>query len=162
MEARDNLVKQTNSIARNLGSEFSGLSFVEGNILDYFSLDLPSKNIDDKIAAVGGDVEVEKRSSGDDNGEQTAENWEKIVKGAMRSLRKKSRKEYLESNKMDVLIALHACDTATDDAIWCGIQAGAQIIGRMFPPTLLGTVFVKSDTPSSYPLLGTMTNLILP
>jgi hypothetical protein len=29
---------------------------------------------------------------------------------------------------VDVLIALHACDTATDEAIWHGIQAGAGII----------------------------------
>lgn len=29
---------------------------------------------------------------------------------------------------LDVLIALHACDTATDDAIYRGIQAGAQLI----------------------------------
>ena len=137
MEARDNLVKQTNSIARNLGSEFSGLSFVEGNILDYFSLDLPSKNLDYKIAAREGDVEVAKRGSCDDNEEHITENWEKSVKGAMRNLRKKSKREYLESNKMDVLIALHACDTATDDAIWCGIQAGAQIIGRLFPLPLI-------------------------
>lgn len=28
----------------------------------------------------------------------------------------------------DVLIALHACDTATDDAIWTGIQSNARII----------------------------------
>jgi Methyltransferase domain len=159
-------VKQTNSIARNLGSEFSGLSFVEGNILDYFSLDLPSKNLDGKIAAGEGDVEVVKRGSGDDNEEQNTGNWEKSVKGAMRNLRKKSRKEYLESNKMDILIALHACDTATDDAIWCGIQAGAQIIGRMYPlpPTNLTTDFVKSDTlcSASCLLLDTMTHLILP
>ena len=30
--------------------------------------------------------------------------------------------------EMDVLIALHACDTATDDAIAAGIKAGAQLI----------------------------------
>lgn len=29
---------------------------------------------------------------------------------------------------LDVLIALHACDTATDDAIWQGMAAGAQLI----------------------------------
>jgi len=29
---------------------------------------------------------------------------------------------------LDMLIALHACDTATDDAIYKGIQAGAQLI----------------------------------
>jgi hypothetical protein len=32
------------------------------------------------------------------------------------------------SNKMDVLIALHACDTATDDAIASGIKADAKLI----------------------------------
>jgi SAM-dependent methyltransferase len=30
--------------------------------------------------------------------------------------------------KIDVLIALHACDTATDDALYKGIRAGAEII----------------------------------
>ncbi len=30
--------------------------------------------------------------------------------------------------RLDVLIALHACDTATDDAIATGVQAGAQMI----------------------------------
>ena len=29
---------------------------------------------------------------------------------------------------LDVLIALHACDTATDDAIYLGIQSGAKVI----------------------------------
>ena len=29
---------------------------------------------------------------------------------------------------IDVLVALHACDTATDDAIFQGIEAGASII----------------------------------
>lgn len=32
------------------------------------------------------------------------------------------------SEKMDILIALHACDTATDDALWQGIVSGAEII----------------------------------
>ncbi len=32
------------------------------------------------------------------------------------------------SERMDVMIALHACDTATDHAIHLGLQAGAQII----------------------------------
>ena len=33
-----------------------------------------------------------------------------------------------ELNDVDVLIALHACDTATDDAIFKGIEAGAELI----------------------------------
>lgn len=33
-----------------------------------------------------------------------------------------------EPNNVDVLIALHACDTATDDAIWSGISKNASVI----------------------------------
>ena len=29
---------------------------------------------------------------------------------------------------LDVLVALHACDTATDDALWCGITNHARVI----------------------------------
>jgi len=36
--------------------------------------------------------------------------------------------EQYNSEGTDILIALHACDTATDDAIWKGITAGAQLI----------------------------------
>ncbi|KQS26758.1 SAM-dependent methyltransferase [Dyadobacter sp. Leaf189] len=36
--------------------------------------------------------------------------------------------EQFDSTGTDILIALHACDTATDDAIWKGISAGASLI----------------------------------
>ena len=43
--------------------------------------------------------------------------------------------EFVQSNindykpgNLDILIALHACDTATDDAIYLGIQSGAKLI----------------------------------
>jgi hypothetical protein len=36
--------------------------------------------------------------------------------------------EAYHPEKLDVLIALHACNTATDDAIASGIKAGAQLI----------------------------------
>ena len=36
--------------------------------------------------------------------------------------------ENFESKKIDILIALHACDTATDDAIYNGISSNASII----------------------------------
>ncbi|SMC60362.1 class I SAM-dependent methyltransferase [Pedobacter africanus] len=36
--------------------------------------------------------------------------------------------EDYDVDAIDLLIALHACDTATDDAIYKGIQAGAQLI----------------------------------
>ena len=34
----------------------------------------------------------------------------------------------MKDNNMDILIALHACDTATDDSIWYGIQRNSSII----------------------------------
>lgn len=36
--------------------------------------------------------------------------------------------ENVELNRIDILIALHACDTATDDAIYRGITSGASLI----------------------------------
>ena len=33
-----------------------------------------------------------------------------------------------ENDLVDVMIALHACDTATDDALWCAIRQNAQVI----------------------------------
>jgi len=33
-----------------------------------------------------------------------------------------------ENTNLNVLIALHACDTATDDALWSGIREGADVI----------------------------------
>jgi hypothetical protein len=36
--------------------------------------------------------------------------------------------ESSDVGKVDVLIALHACDTATDDAIFKGIEGGASLI----------------------------------
>jgi SAM-dependent methyltransferase len=36
--------------------------------------------------------------------------------------------EAYNTERIDILIALHACDTATDDAIYKGIQAGAALI----------------------------------
>ncbi|MFC0182914.1 SAM-dependent methyltransferase [Pseudarcicella hirudinis] len=36
--------------------------------------------------------------------------------------------EEFESEHINLLIALHACDTATDDAIYKGIRAGAELI----------------------------------
>jgi hypothetical protein len=43
----------------------------------------------------------------------------KFIKGSIRDVK---------LDKMDILIALHACDTATDDAIFRGISAGASLI----------------------------------
>ena len=107
VEARSALVEQTNEIARSLSvtsqSWWSRLRFVQGNIAAYPTLDL-NKNIN-KNSNKSRDVS---------EGEAA---WRSVTKNQPR-----------HSNDMDVLIALHACDTATDDAIWCGIQSNARVI----------------------------------
>ena len=90
---------------------------MKGNILDYFMLELPKKK-SDSIA----DCEEKEEK------EEKEDDWDENVKKATRTVKRTSIKSRIEDNKMDILIALHACDTATDDAIWCGIQGGAQII----------------------------------
>ena len=87
---------------------------MKGNILDYFMLELPKKKSD----SIADSEEKEEKE----------DKWDENVKKATRTVKRTSIKSRIEDNKMDILIALHACDTATDDAIWCGIQGGAQII----------------------------------
>lgn len=40
----------------------------------------------------------------------------------------KEKKHGKEDDAIGILIALHACDTATDDALWSGICSGADLI----------------------------------
>ena len=39
-----------------------------------------------------------------------------------------SQPQEKQAESLDVLIALHACDTATDDALWSGIQSGSDVL----------------------------------
>ena len=107
---------QTNAIAEGLGEAFTGLSFVEGRIADYPSLDLspsPSASRGGQDATAG-----EAASSGFaaaprvTGGKAAAAGLPPLPPAAP------SPSSSSSSRSMDVLIALHACDTATDDAIW--------------------------------------------
>lgn len=59
------------------------------------------------------------------------------------------------THNLDLLIALHACDTATDDAIWSGIQSQAHIIvvapccHKQIRPQLDAMIANGSRSPSS-------------
>jgi SAM-dependent methyltransferase len=39
-----------------------------------------------------------------------------------------NRNQESKTSSVDILVALHACDTATDDALYCGIARGADLI----------------------------------
>ena len=107
VEARSALVTQTNEVARSLSvtsqSWWSRLRFVQGNIAAFPTLDLNNHNSNNLTTDIS-------------DGEAA---WRSVTK---------NHPHPHHSNDMDVLIALHACDTATDDAIWCGIQSGARVI----------------------------------
>jgi len=114
-QARAALVAQTNAIAEGLGEAFTGLSFVEGRIAEYPSLDLspsPSASRGGQDATAGeaasSRFSAAPRVTG---GKAAAAGLPPLPPAAPSSSSSSSR-------NMDVLIALHACDTATDDAIW--------------------------------------------
>ena len=98
VEVRPDLVRETNAIAEGLGAGFEGLGFVESPISDY--LDLGATDATDATDAT---------STSDASGAEAG--------GSTGSV-----------GGVDVLIALHACDTATDDALWCGMRNGARVI----------------------------------
>lgn len=85
VESRPNLVEQSTLVARSLGDDFSQLSFVQNEIMEYIN---------------------QQRATTTSSHDTTS----------------------LPNDKIDILIALHACDTATDEAIFCGIQSGSDII----------------------------------
>ena len=97
---------ETNAIAARLGDKFEGkLRFVEALIEDYY---------DTHRTFHVGDAEARDMHL---DGETPAD-----AKTAELS------EAQSEPTAIDLLIALHACDTATDDALWFGIQQNASVI----------------------------------
>lgn len=103
MELRPAIVEEVEGIARRLGEGFDGLSFREGAIASL--LPMPAVPPREERDVEGGGEPEEEKSEGKRRG---------LVVG--------------ERGGVDVLIALHACDTATDDALWCGISRGAKLL----------------------------------
>jgi len=100
VELRPNLVNQTNTLVKQLAPDFEGLSFIQGRIGDSLSESTKS----------GIDIRV------DDRG------------GIKTGINPTGTRKCNERDMCDILIALHACDTASDDAIYDGIRRGAEII----------------------------------
>ena len=107
MEARDGLVAETNRISKNLGTEFLGLNFVKGDILDFSGLELPVKRVErdmtDIIAGSGrrgrGEIDEDAGGVGGEGGEGEEANWNENVKKAERTVKRGK----LKTNKMNVL-----------------------------------------------------------
>ena len=107
VEVRPDLVSETNEIAQRLS--FDGLRFVESTIADY-------------LMTRDGDAFNGGRGRGDSSGDGDGDGG-----GDSAAELQEARGSLGGNEPVDCLIALHACDTATDDALWCGINNGAQI-----------------------------------
>ena len=103
VEIRPDLVAKINEIIKE--SNLKDFRFVESSIDSY------------QLSAISSQLSVGNGQQSTDNGQQTFCNI-----SATQQLSNSA------TQQLDVLIALHACNTATDDAIIKGIESGAKLI----------------------------------
>ena len=106
VELRGALVREMNGVAASLDA-FETLRFEQGALADLL------QRVRTRAEVVGG---AEGGAGGGAGGEGRATGREGGAEGEAGAL------------SIDVLLALHACDTATDDALWCGVKSGAAVI----------------------------------
>jgi hypothetical protein len=109
VERRADLVQRTSAVARQLGEGYDGLSFVKSSLEDY---------IKGETAACANSAMLSRPLRATGAGAGSPGGTPTVTEGAAASY----------SGSVDVLLALHACDTATDDAIAYGIHSNASII----------------------------------
>jgi hypothetical protein len=108
VELRSDLVREMNGLASSLDG-FETLRFEQGALADLLRRIRSG-------AEQGGGAEEGGGAEGGAEGEGRAGGREGGAEGEAGAL------------GIDVLLALHACDTATDDALWCGVKSGAAVI----------------------------------
>ena len=110
VEMRSDLVAEMNQIAAGLDG-FSGLRFECSSVAQFLG------------KAISGTQQHSDLSDQAISG--TQQHLDLSVAPFLDQRRVSAR---AKGSELDVLIALHACDIATDDALWCGITNGARII----------------------------------
>ena len=110
VELRSDLVREMNGVASSLDG-FETLRFEQGALADLL------RRIRTGAEEGGAECGAEGGAEGSAKGEGRAGGREgEAAEGEAGAL------------GIDVLLALHACDTATDDALWCGVKSGAAVI----------------------------------
>jgi hypothetical protein len=119
VELRRDLVAETNAIARGLGpgSAFDGLRFEEAAIADYVAAQASAASA---IAAASSSAAAAAAAAAAATAAST--------KGAAARDHPDLLLPLEVLPPLEVLVALHACDTATDDALWAGLQSGAHVL----------------------------------
>lgn len=129
VEQRGDLVNRTNTVARQLGEGCEGLSFVQSTLQDYIRQRHGEGVVENasmlqrahRRAATCRDSTFDSSMSGTDAACDC---------GATATAEPAGDEEAppTRHSAVDILLALHACDTATDEALWHGVHSGARVI----------------------------------
>ncbi|GKY91810.1 hypothetical protein MPSEU_000152600 [Mayamaea pseudoterrestris] len=114
VDIRPKLVTECNNIARQLGSEFDGLMFQQATIESFCDAESGSAsglNVFEWTMLHSPTVSDGMASDPNEEADKTSTSIPSQ-----------------DNDPLKILMALHACDTATDDALWAGIRHGADII----------------------------------
>ena len=124
VEMRSDLVAEMNQIAAGLDG-FSGLRFECSSVAQFLgkAISGTQQHSDLSDQAISGTQQHSDLSDQAISG--TQQHLDLSVAPFLDQWRVSAR---AKGSELDVLIALHACDIATDDALWCGITNGARII----------------------------------
>jgi hypothetical protein len=107
VERRADMVQRTSAVVRQLGEGYDGLCFVESSLEDY---------IQGETAVCANSAMLSRPLRAKGVGAGSPGDTAVVTEGASCN------------RSVDVLLALHACDTATDEAIAFGIRSNASII----------------------------------
>jgi hypothetical protein len=133
IDVRHKLVYEISQIAQSLGPDFEGLSFETGSI-------------DSKISSTDDNDHLNSNHDGGMNGHSST-----ITSTETQFMEEQT------AETLQVLIALHACDTATDDALWWGISRQVHVMvvapccHKQVRPQL--NQYVRRQLPPGEPLL---------
>lgn len=156
VDMRPALIASVNRIARSLDERFHNLSFQQGYISDFIIFNQTlyttveqretdhnnainitnnnNNNITSSRGMLSNMMNKQHKASTitiDSNREDTTSILEDLMKLPISSSSDSDDRVVPAISTMDgvdILVALHACDTATDDVIFCGIQHNAKVI----------------------------------